>query len=316
MDHLGHPVERGVGVAPSEAFDESADGVEVVVPLLVVEHGPALDRLFGDGQGQADDTGGRFGRLDGQFEGVEHRTRVAAGDVDQVVERAVLHNHMTSAKATCFVFERGVDHGTQVRGGQRDQLEDPTAADECLVDLEVGVLRRGANEDDRSIFDPGEQRVLLCFVEPMNFVDEEDRALPREGAAFFCARDGGADVLDAGEDCVERLEVGLGGVCDDPRQRRLARAWRAVEDEASELISLNRAPQEATWTDDMVLAYELVERSRAHASGERRLALELILESFFEEIHPVSTRRLLETSAVTSTLACLPCCSSIHWMLI
>ncbi|MEI2776443.1 MAG: hypothetical protein V9G19_10825 [Tetrasphaera sp.] len=50
IDHLGHPVHRGVRVAAAQALDEGADRVEVIVALFVVEHGAALDRFFGDGE--------------------------------------------------------------------------------------------------------------------------------------------------------------------------------------------------------------------------------------------------------------------------
>ena len=59
IDHLGHPVHRRIGVAAAQALDEGADRVEVVVAFLVVEHGAALDRFFGDGEGDVE-----IGRLE------------------------------------------------------------------------------------------------------------------------------------------------------------------------------------------------------------------------------------------------------------
>ena len=43
LHHAGQPEQGGVGIAAPERLDEGADGVEVGVALLVVEHRPLLD---------------------------------------------------------------------------------------------------------------------------------------------------------------------------------------------------------------------------------------------------------------------------------
>ena len=98
IDHLRHPVDGRIRVAAAQALDKGADGVEVVVALLVIEDGAALDRLLGDVQRHVDD--GRRARVDGvgglhsQFQRVEHAARIAVGDVDQMVERVLVDAHV------------------------------------------------------------------------------------------------------------------------------------------------------------------------------------------------------------------------------
>ena len=95
----------------------------------------------------------------------------------------------------------------QVRVVEGLELEDARAADQRLVDLEVRVFRRGADQDDRAVLDPRQQRVLLRLVEAVHLVDEEDRALAELAAALLRLGDSRADVGDAGQHRVDRDEV-------------------------------------------------------------------------------------------------------------
>ena len=55
------------------------------------------------------------------------------------------------------------------------ELEDPRARDEGAVDLEEGILGRGADEEDGAVLDPGQEGVLLGLVPAVHLVDEEHR---------------------------------------------------------------------------------------------------------------------------------------------
>ena len=48
LHHACQPEEGGIGVRAPQRLDEGADRVEVGIALLVVEHGPLLDRFLGD----------------------------------------------------------------------------------------------------------------------------------------------------------------------------------------------------------------------------------------------------------------------------
>ena len=76
------------------------------------------------------------------------------------------------------------------------------------VELEGRVLGRRADERDRAVLHVGEEAVLLRAVEAVDLVDEKQRAAallaPRLGAV-----EGFAQILDAGEDRRELLELEL-----------------------------------------------------------------------------------------------------------
>ncbi|MEI2776444.1 MAG: hypothetical protein V9G19_10830 [Tetrasphaera sp.] len=163
-------------------------------------------------------------------------------------------------------------------------MEDAAAADERLVDLEVGVLGGGADKDDRAVLHPGQQRVLLRLVKAMYLVDKEDGALAVEAGAFLRLGHGLANLLDAGEHRVERDEVGAGGVGDDPRQCRLARARWAIEDQAAQLVGLDGAAQQPPRADDVLLADVLGQSARAHACSQRRILLHPFSVGLVEEV--------------------------------
>ena len=99
-----------------------------------------------------------------------------------------------------------------------------------------------------------------------------------------------ADVGDAGEHGVDGDEVGAGGVGDDARQGGLAGAGRAVEDDRAELVGLDGAAQEPPGPDDVLLADELVEGARAHARGQRRLALDQFLAAGVKQVREMTAR--------------------------
>src|SRR5438874_10648290 len=61
---------------------------------------------------------------------------------------------------------------------QRLQDEDPAALQQRARQLEARILRRRPDERDDAVLDPRQERVLLAFVEAMDLIAEQDRALP------------------------------------------------------------------------------------------------------------------------------------------
>jgi hypothetical protein len=77
----------------------------------------------------------------------------------------------------------------------------------------------------------------------------------------------------------------LGDVCDDLRQRGLARPRRSPEDDGAGIVALNLQPQRFARADDMLLADKLVERARTHTVGERARAFALLLRKGLKQRH-------------------------------
>ena len=96
--------------------------------------------------------------------------------------------------------------------------------------------------------------------------------------------DCGAKIGDTGRDRAQRDEVGAGRLCDDPGQRRLARAGRSPENDRRELIRRDRLAQERAGTDDRLMADQIVERAGPHSGRQRRPSRQLLLPVGVEEV--------------------------------
>ena len=283
IDHLGQPVEGSVGIRAAQRLDEGADGVIVVVAVLVVKHRPALDALLGHGHIDHDPAVlAGWGGLDGQLQGVQHPPRVAVGHVDQVGQRVVVELDVEAAIAPLGIGQGVAGNGLQIGLAQGAELEDAAAADQGPVDAKVGVLGGGADEDDRAVLHPGQEGVLLGFVPAVDLVDKEDGPLAVERPPLLGLLGHAAYIGHAGQDRVQRLKVAAGGVGDDGGQGRLARAGRPVKDDRRELVGLDGAAQQAAGPDDVFLADEFVEGAGAQAGGQRRFAGDLILAGVLE----------------------------------
>ncbi|MDZ7800955.1 MAG: hypothetical protein U5K81_09225 [Trueperaceae bacterium] len=269
VDHLRQPVQRRVRVRTTHALDEGADHVEVRVALLVVQHGPPLDRRLGGGPVHPHHARLiRLGGGDGQLQRVQQRAGVAVGDLRQVRQRLLVHRHRDAPEATLRIAQRRLRHAPQIALLQRHQLEHAAARHQRLVHLEERVLGGRTDEGHHPRLDRGEQGVLLGLVEAMDLVDEQQRPAPTS-LALRGGRHGLADVLHAGQHRVQRNELRPRRPRDDPRQGGLAGPRRAVEDHAGQPVGLDRPAQQPARPQDVVLADELLQRARPHARRER-----------------------------------------------
>ena len=76
-----------------------------------------------------------------------------------------------------ILLEGPREDGDDFLFGQGSEGEDLHPGKEGRHDLEGGVFRGGADENDLSALHVGEKGVLLELVEPVKFVDEEDHLL-------------------------------------------------------------------------------------------------------------------------------------------
>src|SRR5215213_244705 len=93
------------------------------------------------------------------------------------------------------VRESASQDGLHILARQRIEDEDTTAREQRARHFKGRILGRRSDKRDCSIFDGGQKRVLLRFVEAMNLVYEEHRSLallPR----FTRFADGRASILD------------------------------------------------------------------------------------------------------------------------
>src|SRR5205085_5233171 len=101
--------------------------------------------------------------------------------------------------------------------------------------------------------DRRQQCILLRFVEAVNLVYEEDCA-PAPAPVLTRASNRFAHVFDAGEDCGERDEFAVVALCEQSRERGLACARCAPEDERRKRTrAREQAPHDAPLTDELLL---------------------------------------------------------------
>src|SRR5205814_3180372 len=82
----------------------------------------------------------------------------------------------------------------------------------------------------------------------------------------------------------ELLEGGARSLGDDPRQRRLARSRRPIEDRRADAVLADRQPQRRALAEHLLLPDELVEAARAQAQRQRSRFLDLRAGRVCEEV--------------------------------
>src|SRR5207302_2020205 len=149
-----------------------------------------------------------------------------------------------------LAFERRDDHHLRPRKQRR-------------VDFERRVLGRRADEDDVAGLDVRQKRVLLRFVEAMNFVDEDDGL--RSTRLPFLARllHQRADLLDAGAGGGEGDETRPSLVGDDARERGLAGTGRTPEDHGRDAVALDGGAEESSFAEQLIDTDDVFEGSWA-----------------------------------------------------
>ena len=131
---------------------------------------------------------------------------------------------------------------------------------ERRIELEGRVLGGGADEHDRAVFHMRQEGVLLGAVEAVDLVDEEQRAAPFLAARFRRVEDF-AQILHAGMNGRELLEMEVGDLGEEARHGGLAGARRAPEDHRGEPPGFDHARQHALLAEEMILADHLGERA-------------------------------------------------------
>ena len=105
-----------------------------------------------------------------------------------------------SLEASLGVGVGSLEEGLDLGSGERSQGHDLSARDQGPVELEARVLGRGPDQDHGPLLDVGQEGVLLRFVEAVDLVHEEDRALPFPQTALLGLGHDLADLLDPAQD--------------------------------------------------------------------------------------------------------------------
>ena len=129
VEHLGHPVEGGVGVGAPDRFDEGRDGVVVLVSIRVIDNRLVLDGLPGHGEIQMDAALVPGSGEDGEFKGGQGLAGIPVRFFGQVLEGVLVGLNVPGTKSPLRVREGAPEDEENVVGGEGFELEDLGAGD-------------------------------------------------------------------------------------------------------------------------------------------------------------------------------------------
>ena len=119
----------------------------------------------------------RLGGLDRRFQGGQGHAGVAGRGPGEMVEVLGRDLRTERGQPALGVGQGPAEDRRDVLLGQGIERQDAGPRQERGVDLERRVLGRRADQGDRPVLDGRQQGVLLGLVEPVDLVDEQDRAL-------------------------------------------------------------------------------------------------------------------------------------------
>ena len=156
-------------------------------------------------------------------------------------------------------------------GVERLEHQDAGARQQRRNQFKRRILGGRADQHDGAVLHHRQEGILLGAVEAVNFVDEEQRALPG-----LTARPRRIEHLfqigDAGKDRRYLLEIKLGRVGQKPRHGRLAGPGRPPENQRAERSRLQHAGERAVGAEKMVLPDDVGELVAAAACRQAAVA--------------------------------------------
>ena len=129
------------------------------------------------------------------------------------------------------------------------------------IQLERRIFGGGADQDDGAVFHHGKKRILLAAVEAVDFVHEQQRALPH-AAAQARGVEGFLEVGNARKHSRKLLEMEVEGGGKQPRDSGLAGAGRSPQHDGMRPVRRHHPPDGPFGPDQVILAHDLGQRFR------------------------------------------------------
>jgi hypothetical protein len=202
-----------------------------------------------------------------------------------VVGSRVVEHDRQFAEPPLLVGHRPAEQGLDVVLADRGELEDLAPADQRAVDAEERVLCRRPDQQHVPGLHVRQQDVLLGAVEPVDLVEEQHRPPAVVPEPLFGRVKNRPHLLHPDGGRVHLLELALGVVGYQRRERGLPGPRRAVEDDGRQPVGLQHPPEQLAGGEEVLLADELVQRPRPHPDGERGDAVEIPLADVGEQVH-------------------------------
>ena len=264
VEHAAEPVQRCVRVGAAHRFVQGRDLIIESFSALVEAAHAAGDRCLDERQ--VDVALAHVLRRDAELlHQIEQAPSIAVGVGNNRVARRRRERGLRHRDC-----ERALKELRQLIGVKRLEHIYRCPGQQCAVDLEGWVLGGRTDEGHQSLLDIGKKRVLLRFVEAVDFVDEKDGMAARLCKGGLGAGDGIPNVLDPGQHRRQGDEVGIERVGHQSRQGRLADAGRTPQDHRVRLTGRECNGQRLARCQEVALSDDFAHRPRSQPFGQRR----------------------------------------------
>ncbi len=276
--HAREPIESGIGIGTANGFVQRGDDVEMFLARLVVKRCAAL---------HGGDEGGGIQRLHcfqrGKFFGeVQHITAIAIGHGAQGCPRI-----FGERKFLAIMSFGALEQRFESRIIEPAQHQHLRAGKKRAVQLERRVLGCRADKHHRSIFHHGKEAILLAAIEAVNFIDEQQCALPHP-AALAGGFEGFLEIGNTGEDGGQLFELKFECGGKQARDCCFSGAGRAPQNNGMRTALRDHAADGAIGRQKVILTDHFTERFRAQTIGQRTRRI-LWQSACFKEIAHGST---------------------------
>ena len=137
-----------------------------------------------------------------------------------------------------------------------------------IIQLERRIFRRRPDECQSTVFDVGQECVLLRFVKAMNLIQKQHGGNVSQLTLFFGLRHRRANVFHTGHYRRKRNKVRVCGLCNHSRKGGFAGSRRSPENHRMGAPLLDRLLQWFTGGQQVILTREIVQHAWPHPVGQ------------------------------------------------
>ncbi|AEW72919.1 hypothetical protein EcWSU1_01480 [Enterobacter ludwigii] len=253
-DNAGIPVKRRIGRAAAHGLMQCRN--QIVKPIaFIVETRAALPGDFGEQRRFQYPLAGRihFGHIGHHFQRIECPAGVAVNQFSDRPARVVRQNDILPAVAARVIVHRLRENLFNILHGQGFEQVNTCAGKQRGIEFKRRVFGGGTDEENGAVFNVRQESILLAFIETVNFVDKENGTSP--GIAVLPRTFNRlADLLHAGRDCRDALDIRVSIAGDNFRERGFACTGWAPEDHGVQMPGLNGTRQGFPRSQQVLLA--------------------------------------------------------------
>ena len=212
-------------------------------------------------------------RQDSQFYGIQRIPGIPSREIRQEFKGVLIDHGAIAAHSLLRIVDRTAKHRLDILFIQWVEFKYTGTWDQRSVYLEIRIFRCRSDQGDRPVFHKRKQIILLPFIKPVDLIHKKNRLLLIHAQGFFRLLYHRLHILLSRHRGVDLREFRAGGVGDHLRKSRLPGPRRAVEDDRTQLVRLDRPVQQLIFSYDMLLSHHLLQRCGTHSGSQRRFRL-------------------------------------------